>query len=300
MELPNFYQLRSFWAVAKHGSVTRATEVLALSQPTISKQIAELEDALDQTLFHRTGRRLVLTDAGKTVLAYADDIFATSQELLAAIRGSASPTKPLHLVVGINDSLPKLLARTLIEPALNLPQPTALTCVEGPTRDLLADLARSALDLVLTDEPLPPGSPVRAHATHLGQSPATLFAPPKLAKQLRADLPDAIDGIPLFAPVIGSPLRDQIDRWLESSGRSPRITAEFQDSALLKSFAAAGHACFFAPTIIAHEIAQRFSVEPIIEFPEITESVYAITLDRRTDHPAVRAIIDAATNVLRD
>ena len=297
MELPNYNQLRSFWAVARHGSVARASEILDLTQPTISKQIADLEDAFDESLFHRTGRRLVLTDSGKTVLAYADDIFATSRELIAAMRGQAT-SRPLHLVVGIADSLPKLLTRMLIEPAFQLDRPINLTCREGKTIDLLADLSRAAYDVVLADEPPKPGSHIRAFAHPLGSSPATLFAPAHLALELFADLPDSIDGIPLLVPTVGTPLRNQIDNWLESSGRSPTIIAEIDDSALLKTFAAAGHACFFAPTIIKVEIGARYHVLPIIEIPQITESVYAITLDRRTDHPAVAQIINSSSSIL--
>ena len=128
--------------------------------------------------------------------------------------------------------------------------------------------------------------------------PATLFAPAHLALELFADLPDSIDGIPLLVPTVGTPLRNQIDNWLESSGRSPTIIAEIDDSALLKTSAAAGHACFFAPTIIKVEIGARYHVLPIIEIPQITESVYAITLDRRTDHPAVAQIINSSSSIL--
>ena len=74
MEWLNFHHLRYFWMVARKGGVRRAAEELHVSQPSISAQLHLLEESLGQKLFRRSGRNLVLTDAGQLVLNYADEI----------------------------------------------------------------------------------------------------------------------------------------------------------------------------------------------------------------------------------
>ncbi|HZY05282.1 MAG TPA: LysR family transcriptional regulator, partial [Anaeromyxobacteraceae bacterium] len=87
MEWLNYHHLYYFWTVARAGSIARASEELRLSQPTISNQLKTLEEALGHKLFERQGRRLVLTDVGRTALRYADDIFRTGRELQQSLKG---------------------------------------------------------------------------------------------------------------------------------------------------------------------------------------------------------------------
>jgi len=86
MEWLNYHHLRYFWAAAREGSVTRASQKLSISQPTVSAQIRELEQALGEKLFARSGRTLALTEVGRTVYRYADEIFGLGRELLDTIQ----------------------------------------------------------------------------------------------------------------------------------------------------------------------------------------------------------------------
>ncbi|MEM7677883.1 MAG: LysR family transcriptional regulator, partial [Myxococcota bacterium] len=90
MEWLNYHHLLYFWAVAKEGSVAKASEVLRLAQPTVSGQVKQLEHALGEQLFQRKGRNLVLTDAGELVFGYADEIFGLGRELMDSLRGRPS------------------------------------------------------------------------------------------------------------------------------------------------------------------------------------------------------------------
>ncbi len=294
----NFNHLRCFWAVARDGSIARACARLGLTQPTISKQIGDLEEALDAPLFRRSGRRLVLTDLGRSVYAYADDIFALGQELLDAVRGHA-PGKPLRLHVGVSDVVPKLLTRLVLEPALRIGRPVRLVCREAKTDQLLADLALSGLDVVLTDAPLPPGSRIKAYNHLLGESPVTLFAPPGLASEAGRGFPESLNGAPLLLPTDNTTLRRSIDAWLERHDLRPTVVAEFEDSALLKAFAEAGHGLFFAPAAVQGSVAEQFGVRPVRTIEDLKEIIYAVTLDRRITHPGVTAIVEEAQRRLR-
>jgi DNA-binding transcriptional LysR family regulator len=89
----DFNRLRSFAAVAEAGHLTRAAAKLHISQPALSAQIRALEDELDLTLFERTSTGMVLTAAGKRLLAEADKVLAASQMFQAearALKGTVS------------------------------------------------------------------------------------------------------------------------------------------------------------------------------------------------------------------
>lgn len=297
MERLNYNHLRCFWAVARDGSIAVACKRLGLTQPTISKQIGDLEEALDEPLFRRTGRRLVLTDVGRTVYAYAEDIFSLGQELLDVVRGYATG-KPLRLHVGVSDVVPKLLTRLVLEPALRTERPVRLICREGKTDQLLAELALAGLDVVLTDAPLPPGSRIKAFNHKLGESPAGVFGSPELVARSKRRFPQSLNGAPMLLPTENTLLRRSIDIWLERNELRPQVIAEFEDSALLKAFAQGGHGLFFAPVAVENLISEQLDVRLLRQVDDITESLYAVTVERRIAHPDVTTIVEAARSAL--
>jgi len=72
----NYKHLHYFWAVAKDGSIARASKCLNLTPQTISGQLGLLEEHFGEALFNRVGRNLELTKTGRQVLSYADEIFS--------------------------------------------------------------------------------------------------------------------------------------------------------------------------------------------------------------------------------
>ena len=152
MEWLNYHHLLYFWSVAKHGSVTKACEELRLAQPTISAQIRVLEDTLGEKLFVRVGRHLVLTEMGRVVFKYAEDIFSLGQDLMNTVKGHGS-SRPVRLVVGIADAVPKLLASQLLKPVFKPSPRKRVVCWANKLDRLLADLAIHGLDLGIADTP---------------------------------------------------------------------------------------------------------------------------------------------------
>jgi len=293
MEWLNYHHLRYFWAVAREGGVTRAAERLHISQPTVSAQIRELEQALGERLFARSGRTLALTDVGRTVFRYADEIFGLGRELLDTVKGR--PTgRPARLSVGIANVVPKLIAYRLIEPALRLPEPVLLECVEDRPDRLLAELAVHALDVVLSDAPVGPLVNVRAYSHLLGECTVTVFGTAALAAAHTRRFPQSLDGAPFLLPTQNSALRRALDQWFEEQGIRPRVVGEFEDSALLKVFGQAGRGLFAAPTAILAEVRRQYGVRRVGEVAAVRERFYAISVERRLKHPAVLAISEAA------
>src|SRR5260221_6544523 len=117
MEWLNYHHLLYFWAVARYGSVVRASQELRLAQPTISGQVRRLEDVIGEKLFERVGRRLVLTSVRPTVLRYAAEIFALGQDLMRTLKGPIS-APPLPLTLRVARPLPEALVQKLLQPAL--------------------------------------------------------------------------------------------------------------------------------------------------------------------------------------
>jgi len=293
MKSLNYKHLRYFWMVAKSGSIARAGERLHLTPQSISGQLRELEEALEVELFRRAGRGLELTDVGRRVLSYADEIFGLGDELLEMLR-DRTLTTALPFRVGIADSVPKSIAYRLVEPALQMEEPLRFICREGRLASLLADLAVHRVDMVIADRPMPTNLNVRGYNHFLGESSLTVFGVPDLIARLSGDFPAKLDQAPFLLPGEDVAIRPKLLQWFEARQLRPRILGEFDDSALLKAFGQAGVGLFVAPTAIAGYVCTHYDVEAIGRIDEVSEQVYAITTERRLTHPAIIAISRAA------
>ena len=292
----NYQHLKYFWAVSRHGNLTRASAELLLTPQTVSTQIRDLENGLGVELFSREGRRLVLTDIGRVVYRYADEIFNIGREIQDVVRGL--PERAMYLVVGVADVVPKLIAHHLIEPALQLKEPVRVICREGKTDRLLSELVIHKLDVVLSDMPIPSAVKIRAYNHLLGESLVTFMASDRLARKCRKGFPESMNGAPILLPAEGTTLRGTLEQWFDSLEIRPIIVGEFEDSALLKAFGQAGVGVFAVPSVIQDEVGRQYGVEPIGVIEGVVERFYAISLERKVRHPAVAAVCIAAKSVL--
>jgi LysR family transcriptional activator of nhaA len=252
-----------------------------------------LEQSLGEKLFHKSGRHLILTDTGKLVFRYAEEIFSLGQELMGTLKGR--PQGRLARVnVGVTEVMPKLVAYQLIEPALKLKDPYRIICREGTNSELLAALAVHDIDVMLSDGPIDPAVNVKAFNHLLGECDVILFGASQLAAKYRAGFPRSLDGAPFLLPTSNTTARRLVDEWFESQNIRPTIVAEFEDSALLKVFGQRGLGVFVAPSVISAEVQRQYDVKIIGRLEGVTERYYAISLDRKLKHPAVVAISDAA------
>lgn len=297
LEWLNYNHLRYFWVAAREGGVTRAGQKLNISQPTVSAQIRDLEEALGAKLFVKRGRQRQLTELGRVVYRYADEIFGLGRELLNAVRGRATE-RPPRLAVGISNVVPKLIAYRLLEPAFALGEPPQIVCYEERADRLLAELAIHELDLVLTDAPVGPGLSVRAYNHLLGESGAAVFGATELASAHGSRFPESLDGAPFLLPTEGSALRSALEQWFDAHKIQPRVVGEFEDSALLKVFGEAGRGLFAAPLATEVEVRRRYRVDRVGVIDSVRERFYAISVERRLKHPAVVAISQAARHSL--
>jgi LysR family transcriptional activator of nhaA len=288
----NFRHLYYFWIAAQEGSITRAAERLGMAIQTVSTQIGLLEQSIGKSLLTQQGRRLVLTEAGRVALGYADQIFLLGEQLQDTL---AEPEVgvTMRLTVGISDSLPKLIASRLLQAALQLPQRVKPMCYEDNFESLLGDLSVHKLDVVLTDRPVPSGTNLRVFSHLLGESEIMLFGVPELVKLYQPGFPESLKGAPLLLPTRNNAIRGRIDHWLEIHGIRPDIAGEFDDNALLNTFGRSGLGLFPAPSVLAQDAEAQLGALPVGILSRVKEQFYAISNERKIRHPAVEAILSA-------
>lgn len=293
MEWLNYHHLLYFWMVAREGSVSVAAQRLRLSPSTVSTQISGLERMLGETLFVKRGRGLALTETGRMAFRFADEIFALGSDLLNAVKGRSSK-HPRRLVVGLADVVPKLIARSLLKPVDSLKEPVHLICREDKPDRLLAALALHELDVVISDAPVAPGSNVRAFSHLLGESGVGFFGVPRLVGKYRRGFPQSLDGAPVLLPTENTAMRRSLEAWFAARNIRPVVVAEFEDSALLKTFGQDGVGIFPASLAVAKEVTKDRDVRLIGPVEDIRERYYVISTERRLTHPAVLAITQGA------
>lgn len=293
MEWMNYNHLFYFWMVAREGSLTRACEKMLLAPSTVSGQIRGLENVLGEKLFVRCGRNLMLTDSGNVVLNYAEEIFTTGRELQDVLKGRPVG-RTLSLRIGVADVLTKLVVFRLITPVYDIGQPVQVICHDDKGDKLLAQLALYELDVVLLDSPIPPSVRIRAFNHLLGQCDVLFMAAEPLASQCRRDYPLSLDGQPFLLPLKGTMLRHLLDQWFDTHKIHPIIAGEFDDSALLKVFGQAGKGIVAVPSVSEKEVANYYHLHSIGLADGISERFYAISPERKVQHPAVAAICNSA------
>jgi len=289
----NYNHLYYFYTVATEGSITKASDVLHLTPQTISGQITSFEAQIGVLLFDRHGKKLHLSEMGQLIYSYAEEIFHLGDELKDVMK-TQQPAHWLTFTVGVTGVIPKVLAYQLLNPVLNMTDPVRLICKEGDQSSLLAELAVNKLDLVLTDQPLQMGSHIKAYNHRLTKSGFTFFSTRALATICRKNFPLSLSGQPFLLQSKSTAVRQRLSAWFEKYDIVPNVIAEFDDSALMKSFGQEGYGIFTAPTLIEKTIVSQYNVRVIGRTNEIKEHYYVISPERKLKHPAILEIVNAA------
>jgi LysR family transcriptional activator of nhaA len=281
----NFHHLRYFWAVAKDGNLTRTAQRLRVAQSALSAQIRHLEAQLGEELFTREGRRLVLTEAGTIALAYAEDIFTAGGELVSTLKQGRGRDQILR--VGAVATLSRNFQRSFVRPLLGRAD-VRLRLEAGSLDELLAHLEGHALDLVLSNRPPPRDPQRRLVCRRLARQPASIVAsrPPA-----RFRFPRDLANHPIIVPGSASELRSEFDALCERLDVRIRIVAEVDDMATIRLLAADSDALALVPSVVVRDELREGVVHELCVVPGVAETFFAITLDRRFQHPLVRSLL---------
>ena len=273
----------------REGGLRPAARKLHVTEPTISAQIKQLEDALGEKLLRKAGRRLQPTASGQTVLAYADEIFSLGNELLLTVRQQFGQ-RSLRLHLGVVDSVSKVTVALLLGPVFKKAG-AHLICSEGSLTDLAGKLAIYKLDAILADEPLTSALAVKAFNTKLASDTVTWVASPVLAKQLRRNFPASLADAPMILPTEEMPMRRTIEIWFRENRIQPRIIAEAQDTALIKHLAAEGVGCTPLATSVLKKRGKEFGLAGIGLAKGAVSELFLCTAERKVQHPFLRELI---------
>jgi LysR family transcriptional activator of nhaA len=297
VEWLNYHHLRYFWMVARKGGVRKAAEELHVSQPSISAQLRLLEESLGEKLFKRSGRTLVLSEMGQLVLTYADEIFSAGRELMSAVKQRPGG-RLLRLNVGMTDSISKIMGFEFLKPAIRFSEPVHVVCRMAAIEVLVNQLQAHRLDLVLADEPASSSLKAKTFNHRLGRSGVTFCAVPALAKKLRRNFPQSLNGATALLPTENMGLRAALETWFDTKRIRPRLIGEYEDSALMVFCATAGRGFTVVPTVVAREVLKHWGLRVIASVDECGTEFYAITAERRVKNPAAMAITEHAYSSL--
>lgn len=285
----NYHHLYYFWVVGKEGSMVRAAERLGVAVQTISAQVHALEKSLGCALLRPAGRGLVLTQAGQAAMRQAEQIFLLGEQLTHMVKEAVDQPQ-VRLAVGISDGLHKLATQYLMRDVLLAPN-LRLICHEDEFEDLLGDLALHRLDVVLADRAVAAQPNLKLYSHLLCTSPLAWYAPQAWLSQAQHGFPHSLAEVPVLLPTSHAAVRLRIDAWFERKGIKPRVVGEFEDSALLKTFASAGMGVFPAAQLVQSELLARYQVQPLGECEGVQEEFFAIAAQKKVQHPLVQRIL---------
>ena len=281
----NFHHLHYFWAVAKDGNLTRTAARLRVSQSALSAQIRQLEEQLGEPLFRREARRLALTEAGRMVLGYAEDIFTTGGELVATVKAGRRRDEVLRL--GTVATLSRNFQESFLKPLLN-DSNVKLRLASGASSDLLARLADHELDLVLANRPAPrePGQGWRSR--RVAKQGVSIVG----RRQRRAfRFPEDLGRAPMILPGPDSEIRTEFDALCEQLGVKVSVLAEVDDMATMRLLARDTEAVALVPSVVVRDELRSGLLSELCVVPGLLETFYAITVDRRFQHPLIKALL---------
>ncbi|MBB1291592.1 MULTISPECIES: LysR family transcriptional regulator [Pseudoalteromonas] len=274
----NYHHLYYFWRVALLGNLTQAAKELHISQSALSTQIKQLEHTINVNLFERKGRSLELTDMGKRVLAYANDIFSTGEELSSFLSKGAIAEKQ-HLSIGVLNTLSRNFIEEFINPLLSSSSVTfSLTArrMDG----LLNGLAEHELDLVLTNKPV--GT---EHHNELWQSQLVSRQPLAIVGpadgKISSEFPIGYENAQWVLPSKTSAIRDSFNALCARWQYKPEIKAEADDMAMLRLLARDSGALSVLPSVVVKDEIEQGVLIEYQRLPDAYEHFYAITAQRK-------------------
>ena len=238
----------------------------------------KLEHQVGHPLFERTGRRLVLTEAGRIALDYADTVFEAGDELISTLAGRALASRQV-LRIGALTTLSRNFQLEFLHPLVGR-RDVELVVRSGSMRDLLTRLEAHAIDVVLANSAAQRDSrtPFRNHL--LNQQPVSLVGRPRPDRPAFL-FPEDLRNEPILLPSLDSDIRVGFDRLLDLAGIRPIILAEVDDMAMLRLLAREREGVTLVPPIVVRDELDSGILVEYCRIPQLTESFYAIVQNRR-------------------
>jgi LysR family transcriptional activator of nhaA len=284
----NYHHLYYYKVIASEGSISKAAKKLRLGQPTLSMQLKQFEENIGHPLFDRKNRSLQLTEMGRLVLGYANEIFRLGSEMVDSIHDRPI-SKKLRLQIGALDSIPKFLIRALMCEAYDI-QNCMISVMEGEGINLVENLLNHRLDLVISNVPAPTLSTERLYSRSLAKMPLVVVGTEKY-RDCIADFPRSLNGKPFILPTSHSHVRGEIEQWFEKQNVAPNVIAETQDTSLMNSLAIEGHGMI---ALAEPSLKMAMSDHRVIKIGELSgfyEELWLISAQRKLQNPIAERLM---------
>lgn len=289
MEFLNYHHLRYFYVIAREGNLTRAAKKLKVSQSALSMQLKKLEESLDEPLFDRQKKSLILTESGRIAVKYAETIFTTGQELVDTIK-HGSHQKLRALRVGAVATLSRNFQIEFVSPVLNDPE-VEVVIRSGTMRELLTGLRDHSLDVVLANRAMQRDADNLWFSHLLAEQSVSLVADPQKFDLPNLEMPKDLAQIPLILPTVESNIRHSFDLMLENEGIRASVVAEIDDMAMLRLMARQSDAFTLVPPVVVRDELRSGTLTEAHHFPSIREAFYAITIERKFPNDLVQLLV---------
>lgn len=286
MQWLNYHHLFYFRVIAAEGGIARAAEKLQLGQSTLSTQLKQLEEMVGKPLFERRNRKLVLTDAGKAALDYANEIFRLGGEMLEVLK-DRTPENQTHLQIGALDSVPKSVLLSIAMEAYKT-SPCTVSFLEGKGDELFRELRAHRIDLIVSNYPAQLSEETRVYSRSIAKFPVSVYGARKF-NNLRRDFPHSLSGKPFVLPTTHSKLRHDLNHFFKLHGIVAKPIAETQDTSLQRLLAGIGIG--IAPF---SEIG-RFQEQNLMRLGKLEgvfEEVWLISAQRKLENPIASTLMN--------
>lgn len=288
----NYHHLRHFRAIAHEGGLTKAAGRLNIAQSALSIQLRQLEEALGHALFVRESRRLVLTEAGRLTLRFADTIFRTGEEMIDTLQHGSLRSRQV-LRIGAVATLSRNFQSEFLRP-LRRRLDVELVLRSGNLRELVLQLRDHAVDVVLSNRPVRRDADLSLHSHLLAEQAVSIVSQRAMARR-PFRFPDDLRTVPVLLPSLESEVRSAFDLLLDRSGIRPIIAAEVDDMAMLRLLAVSTRAVALVPKVVVRDELRNGALVERFRLPSVRESFWAITASRTFPNVLVKDLVARAT-----
>jgi len=281
-------RVRNFLCISRHGSVSRAAEELNMSQPSLSRQLASLETYLGNPLFRRTGRGLVLTDAGNQLSAAAAPAFASIDLAVCRLREEYGVTSG-RLRLATVHTLTYYFLGEVVARFVHQHEDVNVSFMARSSTDVvkLVESGHAQLGFVYDSEV----ASSELSSTFLFNEGMCFVA--KAESELlaqRISLHSAPQKLVVFPP--GYALR----RMLDTSGLQYTVAAEVETVDAMLELVASGVGACILPALIPDRIFNQYGLAKTLNFsPSLARKVVAITRANAPVAPITEAMLAMAS-----
>jgi LysR family transcriptional activator of nhaA len=271
-------QLLTFLRVLQYRSESRAAVDLSIGQPAVSMQLKGLEADLGVKLFDRTGRKLILTSAGKVAERYAFQLSELCNDLEKDLQTSEAERHQM-LRLGILDGIPKPLVVSLSSHLLGNSNAVSLELSEGKGSYLMSELSHHQLDAVILNHSPDTQALEGLRAKKLGSLEVGVFGSGNMQVSKGSDVDELLRNAPLILPTYHSRLRGECDRYFIERNIKPVTRVEVEDTALQMLLVQSGFGIAMLPVVPGSvtNISGDPQVQQIGTVPGIHEDIWLVS-----------------------